>query len=152
MKEYSSLRRRKDLIFYAIALCAGAVVCWIAFSYPRSSSTFPRMLGVVVLFIAAVSAVDVFRATPVDGAGEDEEAGGFNGTSAAIFAAIGLYIFALSRIGFFVSSYCFIFGIAYFLKYRNKLVLLGWPLILCGIIWVVFCKFLNVPTSEGLLF
>ena len=156
MKEYSSLRRKYDLIFYAVVLCVGAVVCLIAFSYPRSSSTFPRLLSIALLFIAAVSAVKAFRLGPrAEGEAEksgEEEAGAFNRTSVVIFAMIGLYIFALANVGFFISSYCFIFGVTYFLKYRNKLVLFGWPLVLCGIIWLVFCKFLNVPTPEGFLF
>ena len=156
MKSSSSLRKRKDLLFFAIVLCIAAVACVFAFSYPRNSSAFPRMLCLALFLIAAVSAIDVLRKKPASPAPAEEEkqetANQFSKTSALIFIMTALYILALTKIGFFVSTYLFVFSGMVVLNYRNKPVLFLWPLALSGIIWLIFCEFLNVPTPEGILF
>ena len=155
MKGFETMEVKKDMIFYAAVLCLSVVAGWVAFSYPADSSTFPRIL---CMALAALSAIAIFKTSRARGAQQREgqekkaEAAVLPRNSILVFMATALYLWALSTIGFFVSSYCYVVAITYFLKYRNKAALLIWPLVLCGLIWVVFCKFLNVPTPAGYLF
>lgn len=154
MKEYTNSIRRRDLIFYGAIACIGVIACAVAFSYPRSSSAFPRVLTVGILTIAIPSLLSVLRSKPAvvtEGSGA-ETGSGFNRTSLMIFVMTGIYIFALTTVGFFVSSYFFLAAVMFALKYRNKTVLLVWPFVLCGVIWLVFCAFLKVPTPHGFFF
>lgn len=158
MKDNSSLQRKKDLLFYKIVLGIGIVASVVAFSYPRNSSAFPRTLCLAMLFIAALSLFGILRSKPA-GSGASENAADskpqprvFAKSPVLVFILTAVYIVALSTIGFFVSTYIFLFVVMYVLNYRNKAVLFAWPALLSVVLWAIFCAFLKVPTPEGVLF
>ncbi len=154
MKTYSEAERKKDLLFYCITLCISLGISAVAFSYPSSSSAFPRLLCVVLVGICAISAINTYakKVSAKEKQQSISTALKNHKTPILFFIMIGLYIFALTHIGFFVSSCIFVLSSMYLLNYRNKLVMFIWSPMLCAIIWLIFGMFLNVPMPQGMLF
>ncbi len=69
------------------------------------------------------------------------------------FATAGLlivYIIIMNVIGFFLSSFLFMFGLAWILGYRRLISLSIGSFSLLALIYVVFVHFLSVPVPTGL--
>ena len=122
-----------------------------AFSYPRDSSAFPRILCVVLILLSLIMFYKSLQ-TDVNRHPTDENFIIFSKKNVLFYLLCGLYILALTKIGFYVASYFFVLGICIFLKYQNKAVIFVWPAVLCLLLYLVFSCFLHVPTPEGILF
>lgn len=145
------IKKRRDLFFSIIALSTSIYWSLFAFSYPLDSSAFPRMLCVVLILLSLTMLCKSLKASG-DNRAADEKNIIFSRKNILFYLLCGLYILALTKIGFYVASYFFVFGVCIFLKYRNKTVILVWPAVLCLLLYLVFSCFLRVPTPEGILF
>lgn len=147
----SLLKKKRDLIFSIISLIISIFWSLFAFSYPRDSSAFPRILCVVLILLSLIMFYKSLQ-TDVNRHPTDENFIIFSKKNVLFYLLCGLYILALTKIGFYVASYFFVLGICIFLKYQNKAVIFVWPAVLCLLLYLVFSCFLHVPTPEGILF
>ena len=147
----SLLKKKRDLIFSIISLIISIFWSLFAFSYPRDSSAFPRILCVVLILLSLIMFYKSLQ-TNVNRHPTDENFIIFSKKNVLFYLLCGLYILALTKIGFYVASYFFVLGICIFLKYQNKAVIFVWPAVLCLLLYLVFSCFLHVPTPEGILF
>lgn len=145
------LKGKKDAVFSLITLLLSSGLAIVAFSYPAESSRFPRVLCLVIIGLSIILLYKSVRQKMPEDCGEANHSL-FNKTAVEFYVLCFIYILSIIYIGFFISSYFFVIATCIFLRYRNKYVILIWPAVLCLILWIVFSKFLNVPTPTGILF
>lgn len=145
------LKRGRDFVFSVVSLAVSVFWAIFAFSYPRDSSAFPRILCIALILLSLAMLYRSLRINIDDSAG-GEEGAIFSKKTILFYLLCGLYVLALAKIGFYVASYFYVVGICLFLNYRHKVVVLVWPAILCLLLYLIFSCFLHVPTPEGILF
>ncbi len=69
-----------------------------------------------------------------------------------LIMSVTLYLFAMTYIGFFISSAVFMIGTMLYLGVKNKIALLTTTTLVLGGIYFIFLKFLEVPVPSGILF
>ena len=148
---FTDLLKKRDLVFSIISLLVSIFWSLFAFSYPKDSSSFPRILCIALILLSSVMLYKSLQMN-VDVHEIDKKIIIFSKKTILFYLLCCSYVLALTKIGFYVASYFFVLGICIFLKYRNKMVILVWPAILCLLLYLVFSCFLRVPTPEGILF
>lgn len=138
----------KDSVFALISLVISIALALIAFSYPSDSSWFPRILCLTIVLLSLALLIQS-RRQKTKNSGEDEQ-NIFSKRTLSFYILCVIYILALPRIGFFVSSYFFIVAACMMFKYKNKFVVFLWPAVLSVVLWGVFTYCLNVPTPQGI--
>ncbi len=69
-----------------------------------------------------------------------------------LILSVALYLFAMTYIGFFISSAVFMIGSMLYLGVRNKITLITTTILVLGGIYFIFLKFLEVPVPTGIFF
>ncbi|ADO76189.1 tripartite tricarboxylate transporter TctB family protein [Halanaerobium praevalens] len=62
------------------------------------------------------------------------------------------YIYLMNYLGFFVTTYCFMFVLFTLLKVNNLMVKIFVPLFTSAFVFLIFRVFLTVPTPKGIFF
>lgn len=146
------LQMNRDLVFSMISLIISSILLLIAFSYPRDSSMFPRVICITMVALSAVMLLQALRTKHKNFEILKDSIHCFNKTSLLFLCLSIAYIWCLVNIGFYVSSYCFVVCVCLLFGYKNKIVIIIWPAILGLLLYLSFTCFLNVPTPAGILF
>lgn len=156
MKSDSMLK--KEITFMCLMLILALSLAWVSFSYPLSSSVYPRALSVFLIFLSICQFIVFYLKKKknvkenIEKCEEDKEPiVYFSKKSIIIYILSGVYLLGTTILGFYASTYLYVASISLYLGYKNKTVAFIWPIILCIIVWVVFSWFLHVPTPEGIL-
>ncbi len=145
------LRERKELVFSVTALAFSLFCAMVAFSYPKDSSSFPRILCVTLILLSLFMLCKSLKVKSNDDAACNSNIY-LSRRNIIFYLLCCIYIIALTTIGFYVSTYCYVFCTCIFLKCRNKIIIVVWPAILCLLLYIVFSCLLLVPTPAGILF
>lgn len=150
---------KKEISFVLIMLILALCLAWFSFSYPLSSSVYPRALSVflVILSFCQFGIVYFKRSKHKNEKNQNSQIRDFAASfiskkSITIYLLSGIYLFGINTLGFYISTYIYIAFISFYLGYKNKIAMFIWPIILCSLIWCVFSWFLHVPTPEGIFF
>lgn len=155
----SDFKLKKEISFICLMLVMALTLAWVAFSYPLRSSVYPRALSVFLIFLIVCQVIVVClknkkiskEKIQVDEKNKVSKVF-FSKVSIIIYLLSGVYLLGVTKLGFYFSTYLYVASITLYLGYKNKIVALVWPMVLCFFIWVVFSWFLHVPTPEGILF
>ncbi|WP_417454439.1 tripartite tricarboxylate transporter TctB family protein [Kiloniella sp.] len=135
-----------SLLMIVFAITSGIV----AFQYSYESSYFPRLLSAFIATVALLllirlrSSSNTREGDVVDGA-KDQLIAGFS-----VFTGIALYAFGIQIINFELSTIIFIAGFAFYLGYRNLLIICGVSLGVTVLLYGIFFEFLAVSRPESL--
>ena len=150
---------KKEISFVCIMLILALCLAWFSFSYPVSSSVYPRALSVILIILSICqSLVIIFKNKKMkcDNTKEckvnNEETKFFSKNSMIIYVISGCYLLGVNLLGFYVSTYFFVTSVSLYLSRKNKIASFIWPVVLCFLVWIVFSWFLHVPTPEAVLF
>lgn len=155
----SDSMQKKEITFICLMLILALSLAWMSFSYPLSSSVYPRALSVFLIFLTICQFI-VFYLKKKESIKENiehceennEPIVFFSKKSIVIYVLSGVYLLGTTMLGFYTSTYLYVAGISIYLGCKNKTVAFIWPIILCILVWAVFSWFLHVPTPEGMLF
>ena len=142
----------KDYIAAIGSLLLAAFV-WVStkeFADPGSGLSqdpayWPKLLTVLLVILSVMLLVNAVRAKKEIGFSVNKEVLLNVGK---VFAVLIVYVFAITRIGFLVSSLVFVPGCILLFKGSFKQALLGIPIAL--IIYYAFTAFLKVPLPKGM--
>ncbi len=145
---------RKELGF---AVGVTALSAWFAvqsFSYPESSSQFPRSISAAMLVLSVVLLLRILAKRPASTkkADVDSAASRPSMTPLAVFVSIALYIVALQYLGYIVATVLYMLGsMAYFGQKRFAVSLLV-TVLFVAFIYLMFVRFFGLRLPEGVLF
>ncbi len=157
MKDDFSLK--KEIAFFCLMFLIALTLAWVSFSYPVSSSVYPRALSVFLIILSFCQLIIIYFKNKKEKRKEIEKNNEnndltkfFSKNSIIIYIFSGCYLLGVNLFGFYVSTCLFVMSVSFYLNHKNKAVIVIWPVVLCFLVWIVFSWFLHVPTPEGLLF
>ncbi len=137
-------------------ILSGIVGIVIALGMYLYAGTFPERAASAALYIRFLAMVLGFFSIILLGKSfysKDSHIIGWIERPRFFYATVGLlivYIVLMNVIGFFISSFLFMFGLAWILGYKKVLSLSIGSFSLLALIYVVFVRFLTVPVPTGL--
>ena len=157
MKDDFSLK--KEIIFFCLMLVIALTLAWVSFSYPVSSSVYPRALSVFLIILSICQCLIIYiknkkkkRKEAQENKENNDLVRFFSKNSIIIYILSGCYLLGVNLLGFYISTYLYVTSVSLYLNHKKKKATFIWPVVLCFLVWFVFSWFLHVPTPEGLLF
>lgn len=142
----------RDLTFAAIALILALVIGALAFSYPVSSSYFPRVLAVFMAVMALSYGIRTWRTHLSPKAQERVPVAG---TRAAViaFGSVAAYALLIGLLGYAVTTMLFLLGLMLALGMTQRPVLaFVVAAATTASLHIIFFVLLGVSAPESLLF
>ena len=113
-------------------------------SLSKGSEVFPRVIAVLLIVMSTANLINAIRKKP-----KYE----FKNISRAfkIFSVVVIYSVVIDIVGFFTSTFIFVFSIMFLLKYRKTKYLIIIPIGVVIFTYFVFNKIFMIPVPTGFL-
>jgi hypothetical protein len=117
---------------------------------PRSAALLPKIVASLVAVFSVSMAVQAYKTRTAEKSGSPEQK--INVVRAVCFAAmIGIYIYLIPTVGFFIMTPLYIFLVYMYLKAARIWVALVISVGFSGFIYALFVSFLKLPVPLGLM-
>jgi hypothetical protein len=145
---------KKSSVIFSFIVIAFSVWAYVeTYSFTDRAARWPRtILFFTILFCLMLLISEAIRIFKKEKAVEDDSFSGLTWFVPALFGLALGYIYFVSRIGFFVTTFVFIIIGAYLLGYRKKSTILIASVTITILIYVIFKIILNLPLPRGIIF
>jgi hypothetical protein len=146
----SAARHYLHYLFAAFTLGVSVFFFYSSGTLPRSAALLPKIVASLVAVFSVSMAVQAYKAGAAEKSGSPGQK--INVVRALCFAVmIGVYIYLIPVVGFFVMTPLYIFLVYMYLKAVKAWIALVISVVFSGFIYALFVSFLKLPVPLGLM-
>lgn len=143
----------RDRIFAGGMVLLSLALMARSYTYPASSSVFPRFLSVVLLALSALLVVDLLRKPRPQGGSRPGPRLSLGGVARHpglfVFGSLTLYVLAMTWLGFMLSTIGFMVGTMLHLGSRSWVAVLAWGVGFPILAYLLFHTLLGLQLPRG---
>lgn len=140
--------KNKEIISIIVIYIVMFLFLTQSFGFKKDAGLFPRILSIGILILNTIQLIKVMTGKILERKRRDEIE---PKKLLIILSASIVYILALQILGFLISSLIYLAVSMYFLRVKNKKLLLLVSIATVVIIYISFGTLLNVPIPKGIL-